>query len=58
MSQDAPIPFTLSPIDRPIPYRLRVCRLSGALDQTIVPHGAPPSPPPERASGPRLREAV
>ena len=32
-----PIPFTLSPIDRPIPYRLRVSCLLGSLRGFVVP---------------------
>jgi hypothetical protein len=56
---DAPIPFALSAIDRPIPYRPRCARMLGSLEHLIAPAGAIPCvAPPAEESGPRLKEAV
>jgi len=54
---DAPIPFALSPLDTPGPYRPRFARLTGSLD-TFVPRSARPCAPPPTGSDPRLAEAV
>jgi hypothetical protein len=56
---DRPIPYVLVASERPIPYRLpRAVRMTGTLEDLVVPKGAKPCAPPARESDPRLAEAV
>lgn len=61
-SIDAPIPFTVTDPDAPIPYRVRVGTLSAELRGFVVPrHDVPtfskPPVPEDRPSGLQLKVA-